>query len=69
MALYIWLMFHRVVIECTQTGCHEVTLASFNYIATLGGLELIFEMFGIVRIFSKKAPPPGEGPSVITKHK
>lgn len=55
MVIYIWLLIHEIIIQCTTgVGCIQSSMAHFNYIIGLGALEMIFEIPGIVRIFFKK---------------
>lgn len=54
MAIYIWLIFHNIVIYCNSAGCLSTSMQHFNYLSGVGALELIFELAGIVKIFTKK---------------
>lgn len=54
MAIYIWLLINSIVIYCDVSGCVSTSIAHFNYLTTIGSLELIFEVAGIVKIFTKK---------------
>ncbi len=68
MGIYIWLLWHQMVIFCTEAGCMQVSMAHFNYLVGLGTLELVLEITGIIRIFFKKNPPKDKGPMQITRH-
>jgi hypothetical protein len=55
MILYIYLLFHEIVINCTQSiGCIQTSYAHFDFMMKAGMLELIFEIPKVVQIFSKK---------------
>ncbi len=55
MAIYIWLIWHEIIIFCQQgVGCLQVSNAHFSYLMGLGALELIFELPAIAKIFLKK---------------
>ena len=53
-SIYIWLKIHEIIINCTQAGCVQTSMSHFNYLMGIGALELIFELSGIIKIFSKK---------------
>jgi hypothetical protein len=58
MALYIWLLWHQVVVFCQSgVGCMSTSMAHFNYLIGVGALELIFELAGIIKIFTKNGTP------------
>jgi hypothetical protein len=58
-AIYIWLIFHDVSLMCTQFGCTSLSITHFDYLIGVGALELIFEIGGIVKVFTaKKSSPP-----------
>jgi predicted sulfurtransferase len=55
MVLYIWLLWHQVVIYCTQgVGCIQSSMAHFEYVLGLGVIEVIFEIGGIIKVFVRK---------------
>lgn len=55
MALYIWLLWHQLVIFCAVgAGCLQTSMAHFDNLMAAGALELLFEVGGIIKIFSRK---------------
>lgn len=55
MILYIWLIWHQLVIYCAAgAGCIQSSVAHFDYITGIGALELLFEISGIIKIFTIK---------------
>jgi hypothetical protein len=70
MTLYIWLLWHQIVIECNQVGCVQSSMAHFNYFVGLGVLELLLEIGGIVKIYRKiNKASESEGPEMLIKYK
>lgn len=53
MVLYIWLLYHQILIQCTQAGCIQSSMANFDYLSGIGAVELIFELAGIIKIYQK----------------
>jgi hypothetical protein len=73
MILYIWLLWHEIVIFCQQgVGCLQVSNAHFNYLIGIGALELIFEIPAIIKVFFKKDQskewPKPEGKNGLVSH-
>jgi hypothetical protein len=71
MGIYIWLLFHNVVIHCVENaGCIQSSTNHLDYLIQIGTVELIFELAGMVRIFVKKTSitnQQGKRNMVITK--
>lgn len=61
MIIYIYLLWHEIVIYCAQTsGCMQTSLFHFNQVLALGALELLFEIPQIIKIYLKKEEKPKE---------
>lgn len=55
MVLYIYLLFHEIVINCTQSvGCIQTSYTHLDFLLKASALELVFEIPKVVQIFVKK---------------
>ena len=54
MLVYIFFMLYRIVIACNEAGCALSSPEKLALVAVAGGLELIFEIKGILGIYKKK---------------
>lgn len=55
MVIYIYLIWHGLVIFCSETaGCVQTSSLFFQQLLEKGGiLELMFEIAGIIKIYRK----------------
>lgn len=54
MTIYIWLLIQEMIVRCIDSLCSSVSMAHFDYLLGIGSLELIFEVAGIIKIYSQK---------------
>ena len=61
MILYIYLLWHQIVIYCAEaSGCLQTSEFHFNQLLALGSLELLFELPQIVKIYVHKKDKSGD---------
>lgn len=61
MLIYIYILFHQVVIMCNQAlFCQEVSLIHLKELVLTGVVELIFERALVVRVYKEKQPEKKE---------
>lgn len=65
--LVIWLIYHQIVIICENGMCNQVSMAHFNYLVSLGTLEVILEIWSVIKIFTKRKPNQNKTNMIITK--
>jgi hypothetical protein len=56
MTIFIYLLFHNLVIQCTDMtlGCLQISIQEFERFRAAGLTELFFEIPLIIRIFRRK---------------
>jgi hypothetical protein len=65
MILYIYLLYHEIVINCTENiGCYQMSLHSFRFVLGAGMAELLFEIPKIIQIFINKGGKNANSKSV-----
>jgi hypothetical protein len=52
--VFIFFMAQGIVVACANAGCTITSPAKLAVLAVAGGIELIFEIKGIVGIYKKK---------------
>jgi hypothetical protein len=54
MVVYVFFMLWRIVVACNEAGCSVSSPDKLALIAIAGGIELIFEIKGVIGIYKGK---------------